>query len=398
MDEPRAERAQRVTPLELFFDLVVVFAIFQVTTFLSHDDTWTGLLRGLMLLSALWWLWSGYAWLTNALDPEEGAVRLVVLAAIGAMLIVAMATPSAFGADALLFAVAYSIARALHIVLLFVVGRGRPDLLRTVGRITPGAAITCALLVGAAFAGGAAELGLWSAALVIIYVGPLVYGVGGFSISPDHFVERYALIIIIALGEAIVEIGLGAAGLQLDAGIVIAALLGLTVAACIWWSYFDWSMYVAQARLAEAAGVQRAGLARDLYAYLHLPMVAGIVLFAFGLHAVLSEIGGALATIPALSLCGGIALYMLAHVALRLRISGGWGRGRPIAMVLSLLLFPPAMYLPALATLSLLTIVCVGLIAYEFFRHRESRAFIRNRRGVFTGHDIERFRARGNAE
>jgi len=397
-DESPAALAQRVTPLELFFDLVFVFALFQVTTFLSHHATSGGLLRAVMLLSALWWLWSGYAWLTNTLDPEEGAVRLAVFAAIAGTLLVALATPDAFGSEALLFAIAYSAVRGLHVILLAVGARGRPYFLRTVGRIAVGGALTSALLIAASLTPDSTQLALWFAALAVVYVGPIVIGLGGFSISPDHFVERYSLVIIIALGEAIVEIGVGAAGLDLDASVLTAALLGLAVAACIWWSYFDWSMYVAQARLGEATGGERSALARDLYAYLHLPMVAGIVLFAFGLKTVVSHGGDDLGWVPALGLCGGIALYLLAHVALRLRIGGGWGRGRPVAMVLSVALVPTATCLPGLVTLSLLTAVCIGLIAYEFFSHRDSRAFIRNRRGAFTGHDVEEFNARGRAE
>src|SRR5205809_7962087 len=153
----------------------------------------------------------------------------------------------------------------------------------------------------------------------------------GWRVSPEHFVERFGLIVIIALGESIVAIGVGAAGLTLDAGVIAAALLGITVAACLWWSYFDWVVYVAQARLAQATGARRAALARDAYSYLHLPMVGGIVLFAFGLKTTLADEGAPQGIVPALGLFGGIALYFLAHVALRFRIGGGLGRGRPVA-------------------------------------------------------------------
>src|SRR6266540_3005852 len=135
----------------------------------------------------------------------------------------------------------------------------------------------------------------------------------GWRISPAHFVERFGLIIIIALGESIVAIGLGAAGLPLETGVIAAALLGITVIACLWWSYFDWAIYVSQARLTEATGASRAAFARDVYAYLHLPMVAGIVLFAFGLKTTIADVGSSLGIIAALGLCGGIALYLLAH-------------------------------------------------------------------------------------
>jgi low temperature requirement protein LtrA len=203
-------------------------------------------------------------------------------------------------------------------------------------------------------------------------------------------VERFGLIIIIALGESIVAIGIGAAGQPLDAGVIAAALLGVTVAACLWWSYFDWVAYVAQARLAEATGAQRAALARDLYSYLHLPMVGGIVLFAFGLKTTIADVGGSLGSVAALGLVGGIALYLLAHVALRLRIGGGLARGRSVATVVLLGLIPVATEVPALVALGLVAVVCVSLIVYEVVRYREARAWIRSRRGAFTTEEAAR--------
>jgi low temperature requirement protein LtrA len=220
----------------------------------------------------------------------------------------------------------------------------------------------------------------------------------GWRVSPEHFVERFGLIIIIALGESIVAIGVGAAGLPLDAGVIAAALLGKTVAACLWWLYFDWVVYAAQARLAEATGARRAALARDAYSYLHLPMVGGIVLFAFGLKSTLSVVGSSLGRVPALGLVGGIALYLLAHIALRLRIQGGLGRGRPVATVLLLGLLPVATEVSALTALSLVAAVCVGLIVYEVVRHREARAWIRSRRGAFTMEEASRVEPRRRRE
>src|SRR5438552_4301439 len=167
MSVQRAADGQRVTPLELFFDLVVVFAITQVTTFLSQNPTWGGLFRGMLLLGALWWAWSAYAWLTNALDPEEGYVRLAMFAAIAAMLIVSLAAPGAFGRDGVIFGVAYLVVRALHLVLFAIAGRGDRDLLRAVMRILPGAIIGAALLVVAGFLNGAAQLALWGAAVAV---------------------------------------------------------------------------------------------------------------------------------------------------------------------------------------------------------------------------------------
>ncbi len=177
----RPERGQRVTPLELFFDLVFVFAITQVSGFLSRDPTWGGLLRGVFLLGVLWWAWSAYAWLTNILDPEEGAVRLAVLAAVAALLVVALATPGAFGADAVLFGVAYLIVRLLHLVLFAKAGRGDRELLRGVLRTLPGSIVAPAFLIAAGLVDETVtQLALWGVALAILYLAPLIGHMRGF--------------------------------------------------------------------------------------------------------------------------------------------------------------------------------------------------------------------------
>jgi low temperature requirement protein LtrA len=392
-----ADHEHRVTALELFFDLVVVFAITQVTTFLSLTPTWGGLLHALLLLGALWWAWTGYAWLTNQLDPEEGGVRLAFFGATAAMLVVALATPDAFGASGVAFGIAYFAARSTLLILYGVAARGNRHLLRTVARSVPGGVVGPGLLVIAGFLDGSGQVALWVAALAVDYLGVLAGGAEAWAIAPEHFAERNGLVVIIALGESIFAIGVGAAGEPLVASVIAAALLGMTVAAALWWSYFDWVAFAIQARLTELTGSARAALARDGYSYLHLPMVAGIVLFALGLKATLAGVGDELATIPSLGLCGGLALYFLAHVALRLRMGGGLGRGRPVASVVLLALIPVARGTPALAALASVAAVCACLVAYEALRHRDSRAFIRSRRGAFTMEEaieIERERAR----
>jgi len=394
MNDRQVEAEQRVTPLELFFDLVFVFAITQVTGFLAENSTWLGLLRGLMLLAALWWAWAAYAWLTNTLNPEEGAVRLAVFGSIASMLIVSLAVPNAFGADGVTFGVAYFIVRALHLVLYAIAGKGDRELLRAVLRIAPPAVLAPALIILAGFLDGAPQIAVWGVALAVDYLAVLIGHMRGWRVSPAHFVERHGLIVIIALGESIVAIGVGAAGQPLNGGEIVAALLGIVVVAALWWSYFDWVIFVGQARLAEASGMVRAALARDLYSYLHLPMVAGIVLFALGMKTTLADVENPLPTIPAIGMFGGLALYMFAHVALRLRLRGGLGRGRPIAMVVLIALLPLAMVVPALVSLGLVAVVCAALIAYEAIRHRFERAWIRSRRGAFTTEEAERAGAR----
>jgi low temperature requirement protein LtrA len=384
MVDRRADDGQRVSTLELFFDLVVVFAITQVTALLSRDPTWMGLLRAMLVLAMLWWAWSAYAWLTNTLDPEADAIRVTMLGATAAMLVVSLAAPGVFGRYGVLFGVAYLIVRALHLLLLAIAGRGDRDLVRAVARTAPTALLGAGLLIGAGFLDGPAQLACWLAALAITYLGALLGHMRGWRVSPAHFVERFGLIVIIALGEAIVAIGIGAAGLRIDAALLAAALLAFVVSACLWWAYFDWVIFVADATLAELTGRERAALARDAYSYLHLPMVGGIVVFAFGVEVTLRGLDHSLAVVPAVCLCGGVALYFLAHVGLRLRVGGGLGHGRPIAAVVLLALIPVATTIQALMALALVAFVCLCLIVYEVARYRETRAWIRGRRGTFT--------------
>ena len=214
----RSGEDHRVTPLELFFDLVMVFAFTQVTRLLADDPTWGGVLRGMLVLAALWWAWSGYAWLTSATDVDEGGVRLAMLASMGAMLVVAVAVPGAFGDDAVLFGVAYLVVRLLHLLLSALVARDDSDSRSALLRFAPTAILGASLLVVAGFLEGG-RIAVWVAALAIDYLGPIVIGVGrGWGIAADHFAERYGLIILIALGESIIAIGLGAASRSRDGG------------------------------------------------------------------------------------------------------------------------------------------------------------------------------------
>ena len=253
-----AEREQRVTPLELFFDLVLVFAITQVTRLMSDDPTWPGLGRGLLILAALWWAWTGYAWLTNTLEPEEGLVRAGMFAAMAAMLVVALAVPEAFDADAVLFGVAFLIVRVLHVGLYAIAGKRDPDLLGAVLRLVPPAISAPVLIVIAGFVDGGAQAALWVVALAVDYLGVLRGRMEGWRVSPAHFAERHGLIVIIALGESVVAIGIGAADVSLTPGIVAAAVLGIVIIAALWWAYFDVYAVDAQRRLSETKGVARA--------------------------------------------------------------------------------------------------------------------------------------------
>jgi low temperature requirement protein LtrA len=368
----------QVTPLELFFDLAFVFAMTQVTSLLADDPTWGGVLRGMLVLSALWWGWAVYTWLTSALDVDEGGVRLAMLASMGAMLVVALAVPGAFGDDAVLFGATYLLVRLLHLVLSAIVARDDPDRRDALLRFAPTAIIGPLLLVLAGFLEGDERIAVWVVALAIDYLGPVVIGVGrGWRVAPEHFAERHGLIILIALGESIIAIGVGA-GFELDTGVIVAAALGIVVVSSLWWLYFDVAAIFARRRLMQAKGLELHRLALHSYSYLHLPMVVGIVLFALGLKTTLGHVGEALDTVPAAALCGGAALYLFGHIAFLFRTTGRVFRRRTIGAVVLLALVPAAVAIPALAALALVSAVCSLVVAYEVLRYRESRVRVRH--------------------
>ena len=374
MSESHAERGERVTPLELFFDLVFVFGLTQVTTVLSDNPTWSGVGHGLLILGALWWTWAAYAWLTNTVDPEVGWVWGAMLVATGAMFVAALAVPDAFGAHGVVFGVAFLIVTVIHLTLYAFGARDDSDLYAAIRGIAPTALLGAALIIAAGFVDGGLKPVLWLAALVVGYVAPLLRGAGGWRVQPGHFIERHGLIIIIAIGESLVAIGLGERVGGFSSKVIVAAVLGFAVASSFWLAYFDFFPFRVHRLLADRSGDERTALARDIYTYLHLPMVTGIVLFAFAMKETLADVGHELGTVPAFGLCGGPALYLLAFVAVRVRVSRALGRGRLIAAIACAALWPVATVVPALAALALIMIVWIGLHAYELIRWREARA------------------------
>ena len=369
---------ERVTSLELFFDLVFVLALTQCTALMAATPTWTGLAQGLLVLGVLWWSWTGYAWLTSVVDPEEGAVRLVMFLAMAAFLICALCVPEAFGSEALLFALAYGVVRVAHILLFLLASRDDQGLRHSVLGLAISTAIGVGLLVIAAALDGWAQGAMWALALALDMGGGIVIEPSGWRLVPGHFAERHGLIVIIALGESIVAIGVGA-GLHIDAGVVAAAVLGIAVAAALWWLYFDVVAPVSTRRLIAAAeGAERNRMARDSFSFLHLPMVAGIVLVALGMKKVLAHVEDPLRLVPTFALFGGTALYLLAHVAFRLRNVRTLNRRRLGVALVLLALVPAADGLPAIVPLAFLAVVLALLIAYETTIYGEARQRVRH--------------------
>jgi low temperature requirement protein LtrA len=356
---------------------VFVFALTQVTSMLADDPTWRGLLRGLLILAALWWAWTGYSWLTSTIDVDEGGVRLAMLAATTTMLGVALAVPDAFGDDALLFGVAYLVVRVFHLLLYTTAAHGDDDLRGALLRHAPTDLAGALLLVLAAFVEGDARVVVWIAALAFAYLGPAFSDLHGWRIAPEHFAERHGLIVLIALGESIIALGVGA-GIEVAPGTIAAAALGMVVVSSLWWLYFDVAAIFCRTRLVAETGVDQIRLALHAYSYLHLPMIAGVILFALGLKSTLGHVGDRLETVPAVALCGGAALYLLAQVACLRRTTRRIFRRRTIGGLALIALLPAALTLPAVAALALVATVCAFVVAYEAIRHREHRVQVRH--------------------
>jgi low temperature requirement protein LtrA len=282
-----------------------------------------------------------------------------------------------FDDDGVLFGACFLVVVAMHLALYALAGRGNHDLFAAVLRLAPWTLFgaTLILIAGFGFA-DRARTWLWVAALVCTYVGAGLSGSTGWRVFPSHLAERYGLVIIIALGEAFVAIGIGASGIGLGPREVVAAILGLLVASSFWLAYFDFFSIRGARTLADTRGPERVALARDVYAYAHLPMIVGIVLFAFAMKIIVGHVGEDLDSAPAFALCGGSALYLLTYSAVRSRIAGrlSLSRGRFTAAVLLLLVFPLATAVPSLAALALVTVIWLALHTYELVWWREARA------------------------
>ena len=379
-------QGETVTPLELFFDLVFVLALTQCTALMADQPTWEGLAKGLLVLGVMWWSWVGYAWLTSVIDPEEGAVRLVIFAAMAAMLVASLCVPQAFGDAALVFACAYAFVRVAHIALFMLGSYEDANLRRSVIGLGISTAVGVALLLGASFADGLSQGALWLLALGLDMAGPAFFGVEGWRLSAHHFAERHGLIIIIALGESIVAIGVGVSG-AIDLGVVTAAVLGTVIAAALWWLYFDVVALVAAQRLSDAeVGREQNEMARDSFSFLHFPMVAGIVLVALGMKKTLGDVEDPLKLVPAAALFGGTALYLLAHVAFRLRNIRTLNTKRLVFAILLLGLIAVAVQVPALASIAIVAALLTALIVFETISYGERRQVLRDR----LRHDAER--------
>ncbi len=376
---------QRASSLELFYDLVFVFAITQVSHVLLRDLTWQGVWHAALALMVVWWAWNYTTWVTNELDPDAVAVRLLLLAIMLASLLMAVAIPDAFGDRALLFAGSYvAIQVGRHLFLTFVVAdAGTIERTRS-GHILAWFVAAGLLWLVGGFAGGSARTVLWLAALAIDYVAPLaVYWLPGrerltgdtWEVETSHFAERFQLFIIIALGETIVITGATTADLPLDLARGVAFVLAFLSTASLWWLYFTYVAAIAERRL-ELADEDRTSLARDGYTYLHVVLVAGIIVSAVGDELVIAHPTDTLPAEEVAALVAGPALYLLGHALFRLRMAGTVSWKRLTGAAACLLVGALGSFLPALALGTLLVAILVAVIVSEHVA-----AWRRRRRG-----------------
>lgn len=353
--------------LELFFDLVFTFAMSQVTLLMLQDLSGRGFGRAALALLAVWWAWAAYTWLINTFDTRNVWHEAVVIAAMAAMLVAATALPTAFTSGALVFGIALLVVRLIHVAKFVAYSSGEDaDMRRSIWRIAPAFVAAPACIVAAAFVDSPGRELLWVAAAVIDYGAPAVFGLGGFRVSPGYFVSRHGSIIIIALGEAIIELGAGAEDLH-NFEVIAALILGVAIMATFWWTYFGLTRGAEQ-RLEQAKGLERAHLARDAYSYLHLPLVAGIMLFAVGAHASVAHATAPTPLLPAIALAGGMALFYLGDVAYRWRDHRQIPIDRTVTGLAAAATLPVLLHIPAIAALGLLTAIGLIRLAWELWQ------------------------------
>lgn len=390
------DERRTATTVELLFDLAFVFALTEITALMAADLSALGMLRAVLVLTVVWWCWVDYSWLATIAKADEGTTRAAMLLAMGAIFVVALAIPEAFddlpgGASGpTTFAIGYLAVRGIHLLQLGLASRGDPGLRRQLLLFSRNTVGSTTLLLLAAATAGTTQLALWGAVVLIDYGGTLAIGNRGLRIgSPGHFAERHGLILIVALGESLVAIGVGVGHLPISGPVVVAALLGVSVTVSLWWVYFDTAALRAEDALTRAAGRVRVAMAQAAFTYLHLPMLAGVVLLALGLKKVLEHVAGQkghhltdpLHGIPLWALDGGVALYLLGHAAFSRRTY----RSTDVAGVVTaaaLLALPLAGgHLPAIANLAVVAALLVALNLYQSLRHRDLRHQIRHQHG-----------------
>ena len=357
-----AVSGDHVTALELFFDLVFVFTITQLTSLLAKDPSLTGFLQMLLIFGNVWWMYGGYAWLTNAVPPRELGVRLLLLVGMGGFLVVALAIPTAFGAGGLAFGLGYLVVTLVHTGVFL--RTSQQSVLKAMTGLGPFNLVTAGLLVVAGLTNGNARWLLFGAGFVLHWLTPLFTRTGGFRIRSGHFVERHGLILLIAIGESVVAVGIGLGTIALPAGRIATALLGLALAGGLWWLYFNGEEERAERALDGAAFERRAWMSLNAFGYVFLLVLGGIVLVAAGMKLAVVSYNEPSTLATAVLLAAGVAAYAVGLVLFRLVLDSG----RLVFRLLIAILALPTIWLgvgiaPAAQVSALVLIIIAGIAA-----------------------------------
>jgi low temperature requirement protein LtrA len=376
-EETTAEEERKTSYLELFFDLVFVFAFTQVTALILEDTSPQGFARAALVLAMVWWAWSAYAWMTNAVDVENAVTRLIMFAAMVAGFFMALAVPDAFQDEAAWFAVAYFAVRVLQPALYLWGVRDEPETFGVLLRLTPWFVIAAFVALVGGFVDPDYRAWVWVASLVIDVIGTLTAARGDWHVSPSHFAERFALIVIIALGESIVAIGVGTSHLTRDATYAISVVVAFAGVAALWWAYFDFTAVAAERSLRRASGRDRSALARDIFTYFHYPLVLGVILYAVAAKKTLEHPRDPLSNAGRWALGLGIALFLVGFALMRFRVIRrvAWERLAAAAAILVIAVLLDGA--DAIVTLGVVIVILVFSIALETVRLREVRATLR---------------------
>jgi low temperature requirement protein LtrA len=374
-----SREGDRATTLELFFDLIYVFAFTQVSALMSHGHDGVAVLQGVVILALIWWSWTSYTWLANQAHADSGVVRIAILLAIALMFLVSLVIPEAYhdlegGLFApMVFVVCLVTVRVVHAVA-YVIAAGSDAGLRRQVIVSMSAALVpaSALLVIGALVGEPYQVWIWLVAIVLDLV--LVYltsrSGGNWRLnSAAHFSERHSLVVILALGESVVAIGIGVAAEPVSTAIIVGSVLAVALAVGLWWVYFHHFAPKIEHLIASKTGIDRAGLATDVYTYLHLSLVAGIVIAALGIEQAMHSIEGlhALELFGAFALGGGVALYIAGTGFIWRRASGEWALIRFGGATLCVLLIPVLALLPAIVALAAVAVIVAVIVGTEQF-------------------------------
>ena len=364
MSQLEPDRSTRVSTLELFFDLVFVFTITQLTAVLVERGDASALAQVVVMLAVIWWMYDGYAWLTNAIATDHLRHQLLLLGGMGAFLLVALAVPDAFNGDGLAFGIGYLAVVVLH-GGMYVRGTSLSEV-RAILRLVPfNLAAAALVLVGGAF-GGTAQWLLWGSAALVLWFTPWLTSTEGFVIVAEHFVERHGLVIIVALGESIVVIGV-AARLELDLGLALVALLALALAASLWWLYFSDEDAVERA-MVDVPEERRPRIALTAFGYWHYGLLLGIVAVAAGLKKAVGDPYDPLDEWIAAEFAAGTALFIVSEVGFRRTLGLGRSAVRLVAAGLALATIPVGIQIAATAQLAALAAIVAGALVVEGFR------------------------------